>query len=194
MLIVRHRINSRIELAVTPRSMGVEIDLRSRNDQIILEHDPFKSGELFYDWLDAWDQHFLVLNVKEEGLEERVTEILVRFGVDDYFFLDQSFPFMQKLIRQGDTRVAARASDLESIETALASGAGWCWLDSFSGDWKYLSNAVPRLNRAKIRTCLVSPELQRQDCDAELSELQGLILKNRLQIDSVCTKKMEKWQ
>ena len=194
MLIVRHRVNSRIELAVTPKSMGVEIDLRSRNDQIILEHDPFKSGELFQDWLEAWDHHFLVLNVKEEGLEERVVEILTRFGVDNYFFLDQSFPFMQKLIRQGNSQVAARASDLESVETALASGAGWCWLDSFLGDWKYLSNAVPRLNRAKIRTCLVSPELQRRDSDAELSELQGLILKYKLQIDAVCTKKMEKWQ
>ena len=101
---------------------------------------------------------------------------------------------MQKLIRQGNARVSARASDLESVETALVSGASWCWLDSFTGDWRYLSNVVPRLNAAKIRTCLVSPELQRLDSDAELNELQRLISKNEFQIDAVCTKKTEKWQ
>jgi len=194
MLIVRHRINSRAELATTPNSLGVEIDLRSRNDQIILEHDPFKSGEFFEEWLTSWDQQLLVLNIKEEGLEEKILEILARFEIDNYFFLDQSFPFMQKLIRHGNARVAARASDLESVETALVSGASWCWLDSFSGDWQYLLNAVPRLNAAKIRTCLVSPELQRPDSDAELNELQRSISKDELQIDAVCTKKTEKWQ
>jgi len=194
MLIVRHRINSRAELASTPKSLGVEIDLRSRNDQVILEHDPFKSGEIFEEWLTAWNEQLLVLNIKEEGLEEKILKILARFEIDNYFFLDQSFPFMQKLIRQGNARVSARASDLESVETALVSGASWCWLDNFSGDWNYLSSVVPRLNAAKIRTCLVSPELQRPDSDTELNELRRLISKYELQIDAVCTKKSEKWQ
>ena len=193
MLIVRHRVNSKTELALVPTTMGVEIDLRSRNDQIILEHNPFKAGELFEDWLTSWDQQLLVLNIKEEGLEERVLEILKKFGISNYFFLDQSFPFMQKLIRQGNTRVAARASDLESVETPLESGASWCWLDSFSGNWEYLSSVVPRLNAAKISTCLVSPELQRADSDSELLNLQGIIQRDGLRIDAVCTKKPDKW-
>ena len=194
MLIIRHRVNSSAELALIPTSMGVEVDLRSRNDQIILEHEPFKPGEIFEDWLTGWNHQTLVLNIKEEGLEKRVTDILEKFRVSDYFFLDQSFPFMQKLINQGNTRVAARTSDIESVETPLASGASWCWLDSFAGDWAYLSSAVPRLNNAKIRTCLVSPELQRADSNSELRDLQNFIQRCGLQIDAVCTKKPELWK
>ena len=194
MLIIRHRINSSAELAITPKSMGVEVDLRSRNDQIILEHEPFKPGEIFEDWLTGWDHQTLVLNIKEEGLEKRVMDTLEKLRINDYFFLDQSFPFMQKLVKQGNTRVAARASDIESVETPLASGASWCWLDSFSGDWAYLSSAVPRLTSAKIRTCLVSPELQRPDSNAELRNLQSFIHRSGLQIDAVCTKKPELWK
>jgi hypothetical protein len=174
--------------------MGVELDLRSRNDRLILEHDPFKLGEDFEGWLSAWTGQLLVLNIKEEGLEEKILELLITFRIDNYFFLDQSFPFMQKLIRKGNTRVAARCSDIESIETVLKSGAQWCWLDSFTGDWRYLIDAVPQLIAARIKTCLVSPELQRPESTDELPTLKKLILKKSLEIDAVCTKYPELWK
>ena len=195
MLIIEHRINWVDSLIAVPSSHGVEIDLRSDNDEIILEHDPFKKGELFLDWLKHWNGQFLVLNVKEEGLEERIVEILLSHKISDYFFLDQSFPFMQKLIRSGNKRTASRASDLESVETALLAGAEWCWLDSFSGRWDYLVDAVPLLNGSRIRTCLVSPELQRQN--GQMVELKGLhetIENGHLSIDAVCTKDPNLWK
>lgn len=193
MLIMRHRINSTDLLKDIPSFQGVEIDLRSRNDQIILQHDPFKSGEIFEDWLTVWNGQFLILNIKEEGLEERILEQLRIHSIENYFFLDQSFPFMQKLIRGGNSRVAARASDIESVQTALSSGAQWCWLDSFTGSWDYLSDSLPRLRDANIKTCLVSPELQRSNSEAELATLRNLFFQSNISIDAVCTKNPEKW-
>lgn len=193
MLIMRHRVNSSDQLKTIPSFQGVEIDLRSRKDQVILQHDPFKSGELFEDWLMTWNGQFLILNIKEEGLEERILENLQVHSIENYFFLDQSFPFMQKLIRSGNSRVAARASDIESVQTALSSGATWCWLDSFSGNWDYLSDSLPRLKEANIKTCLVSPELQRPNSEIELEELRYFISHSQLLIDAVCTKSPGSW-
>jgi len=192
-LIVRHRVNTLSQLVDTPKSFGAEIDLRSRNDELILEHDPYKQGELFDEWLSAWNGQFLVLNIKEEGLEDRIIQTLNARGVEEYFFLDQSFPFMQKLIRSGNRRVASRASDIESIQTPLNSGAEWCWLDSFSGNWNYLIEAVPELEKKGIRTCLVSPELQRIDYEVELANLRDILKKENLNLDAVCTKFPEVW-
>lgn len=174
--------------------MGVEIDLRSRRDEIILEHDPFVDGEVLADWLTGWSGQFLVLNIKEEGLEEKILEILDSFKISSFFFLDQSFPFLMKSIRAGDTRVAARASDIESTETVVSSGAGWCWLDCFTGDWQYLVNSVTYLTEMNIKTCLVSPELHRPESILELNQLQTLIRVNSLRIDAVCTKDSILWR
>jgi hypothetical protein len=174
--------------------MGVEIDLRSSGDEIILAHDPFVNGELLKHWLTGWNGQFLVLNIKEEGLETRILEILSDFNVTEFFFLDQSFPFMMKSINSGDKRVAARVSDVEVINTAINSGAQWCWLDCFSGNWDYLIEAKESLASVNIKSCLVSPELQRIDFLNELKALQSLIELSGLKIDAVCTKNPEAWR
>ncbi len=193
MLIIQHRVNWRSQLETVPAVMGVEIDLRSRGDEIILAHDPFVNGELLKDWLTGWNGQFLVLNIKEEGLETRILEILSDFNVTEFFFLDQSFPFMMKSINSGDKRVAARVSDVEVINTAINSGAQWCWLDCFSGNWDYLIEAKESLASMNIKSCLVSPELQRIDFLNELKALQSLIKLSGLKIDAVCTKHPEVW-
>ena len=49
MLIIKHRVNTSKELKKLSHNFGVEIDLRSNNQNIYLHHDPFKNGELFSD-------------------------------------------------------------------------------------------------------------------------------------------------
>jgi len=173
--------------------MGVELDLRSANGTIHVQHDAFAVGESLEHWINEWAGQFLIFNVKEDGLEEKTLKIAHSHGVRDYFFLDQSFPSMRKLILGGNSRVAARASNLESIDTVLASGAEWCWLDNFSDNWTYLLKIIPVLVSNGIKTCLVSPELQRADSFVELNQLQALIADNGLRIDAVCTKEPTKW-
>jgi nicotinate-nucleotide pyrophosphorylase len=94
----------------------------------------------------------------------------------------------------GVTKVATRVSDFEDLETSLKSGSDWVWLDSFSGDWEYLKEAVPVLSKNGQRTCLVSPELQRPDSAPELKTLQEMIEGNSLEISSVCTKVPRNWE
>jgi hypothetical protein len=194
MLIIEHRINTSARLKEIPAPNGVEIDLRSFNMEIILEHDPFTPGESFYEWMKNWRGQFLVLNVKEEGLEKSIIDIMTEYKVKDYFFLDQSFPFMQKLLANGNKRTAVRVSDIESVETALVAGTEWCWLDSFSGDWEYLIDVIPQVSNIGLKTCLVSPELQRtSENTSELENLQRILSLGSLNVDAVCTKKPHQW-
>jgi hypothetical protein len=194
MKIYSHRVNTISVLEKIDPAYGVEIDLRSKNGSLILAHDPFVEGELFSEWLKYWRGQSLILNVKEDALENSILGQLSQYGVSDFFFLDQSYPSIRRTINMGVTKVATRVSDFEDLETALKSGSDWVWLDSFSGDWEYLKEAVPALSKNGQSTCLVSPELQRVDSAPELKTLQEMIEKNSLEITSVCTKVPRNWE
>lgn len=193
MKIYKHRVNSKSALETVEPTFGVEIDLRTKPDALILAHDAFTQGELFEYWLSAWRGQPLIINVKEDALEEKILEILDQHGVTDFFFLDQSYPSIRRVISMGITKVATRVSDYEDLTTALKSGSDWVWLDSFTGSWEYLMEASKAIDRNGQKSCLVSPELQRIDSSAELEGLQTLIRENGLHIDAVCTKKPESW-
>ena len=193
MKIYKHRINSKSALETVEPNYGVEIDLRTKSDALILAHDAFVQGEIFEDWLSAWRGQPLILNVKEDALEEKILEVLKQHGVTDFFFLDQSYPSIRRVISMGITKVATRVSDYEDLATALKSGSDWVWLDSFSGSWEYLVETTKAIQINGQKSCLVSPELQRLDSGAELEGLKTLIRESELLIDAVCTKKPESW-
>ena len=72
--------------------------------------------------------------MKEEGLEARLIDLMKAYGIADYFFLDQSFPFLVKWSKLGEHRCAVRVSEFESVETALALArkVDWVWVDCFT--------------------------------------------------------------
>jgi len=193
MQIYKHRVNSKSALETIEPTMGVEIDLRTKSDALILAHDAFAEGELFEDWLTAWRGQPLILNVKEDALEEKILDVLSQHSVRDFFFLDQSYPSIRRVICMGITKVATRVSDYEDLATSLKSGSDWVWLDSFSGSWEYLIEATKAIEKNGQNSCIVSPELQRQDSSTELEKLKALIRENQLHIDAVCTKRPESW-
>ncbi|WP_216073237.1 hypothetical protein, partial [Acinetobacter nosocomialis] len=73
-------------------------------------HDPFVAGERFDDWLRGYRHGTLILNVKEEGLEDALLARMQAAGISDFFFLDQSFPFLVRTSRRGERRCAVRVS------------------------------------------------------------------------------------
>jgi hypothetical protein len=193
MRIYSHRVNSKLELQEIAPNFGVEIDIRSRLGELILSHDPFADGELLAEWLTCWNGQPLILNMKEDSLEDAVLELLLGLNVTDFFFLDQSYPSIRRLLSIGVSKVATRVSDFEDEYTALKSGSDWVWLDSFTGDWNYLPSAVKRISENGQKTCLVSPELQRLNSGQELAELKELIELHGIKISAVCTKFIKSW-
>ena len=73
--------------------MELKLIFAQREKKIIIHHDPFKEGENFYKWIKYFKHKFLILNVKEEGLEKKLIDCMNKNNITSYFFLDQSFPF-----------------------------------------------------------------------------------------------------
>ena len=120
MEIIAHRRNLIEELAATPAEHGVEVDIRSYGPDLVIHHDPFVRGGSFEDWVAQYRHGTLILNVKEEGLEDRVLALMEKHGISRFFFLDQSFPFLIKTARKGERRCAVRLSEFESAEIGRA--------------------------------------------------------------------------
>lgn len=194
MRLIAHRRNTLAELLATPVEYGVEVDIRSFGERLVIHHDAFVEGEDFNHWLDHYQHGTLILNVKEEGLEQRLLDLMKRKGIQDFFFLDQSFPFMVKTARQGERRCAVRVSEYECIDTALtlAGLIDWIWVDCFSR-FPLSGDEAQRLREAGFKLCLVSPELQQRTSPEEIPVLRALLMDRGIVADAVCTKMPERW-
>ena len=132
MKIIRHRRNLLSELETVPPEYGIEVDIRSCGNDLVTHHDPFVRGENFEHWLKAFHHGTLILNVKEEGLEDRLLSLMRKRGIEDFFFLDQSFPFLIKTANAGERRCAVRVSEFESVDTALSLAGRIDWFFAVS--------------------------------------------------------------
>ncbi|MFZ2738206.1 MAG: phosphatidylinositol-specific phospholipase C/glycerophosphodiester phosphodiesterase family protein [Burkholderiaceae bacterium] len=195
MKLISHRRNTLAELRTTPSKYGVEVDIRSQGKDLVIHHDPFVAGEPFEDWFRAYQHGTLILNVKEEGLEGRLIELMKCRGFEDYFFLDQSFPYLVKWSRAGEHRCAVRVSEFESVETAmtLAGKVDWVWVDCFT-KFPLTREAARQLHQAGFKLCLVSPELQGRDAATEIPDLIELLGQRGIVAEAVCTKRPDLWE
>jgi len=184
---IAHRINTVNELVNIPVEYGVEVDLRDVGGRVVLQHDPFKEGEDFEDYLKHYNHGTIILNVKSERIEPRVIELLDRYNISQYFFLDSSFPMVHFLSESGEKKVALRFSEFEGIDTLLlmSGRVEWVWVDCFS---KLPITAVNAkiLKEHKFKLCLVSPELQGQS--HKLEAYKRYLLAEGITFDAICTK------
>ncbi len=194
MILIRHRRNTRAELEATPRELGIEVDIRSQGDDLVIHHDPFVVGERFEDWLQAYAHGTLILNVKEEGLETHVLAAVAAEGIENFFFLDQSFPFLIRTARAGERRCAVRVSEYETLDTALALAGmiEWAWVDCFT-KFPLCRAEAESLQAAGFRLCLVSPELQGRET-SEIADMRRLLANRGIRAEAVCTKAPELWR
>ena len=191
---ILHRINTIALLEKTPSNFGVEIDIRSNGKSLILHHDPFKQGELFKNWIKSYHHGTLILNVKEEGLESPLLKLMNQYKINDFFFLDQSFPFLRKTAVMGESRCAVRVSEYENIETVLSlSGmVDWVWVDCFTR-FPLNKDEANRLKNSGFKLCFVSPELQGREKRSQVIEFRRQIEQLGIKGDAVCTKYTDLW-
>jgi hypothetical protein len=194
MLFVHHRINSLSKLREIDNNYGVEIDIRSWNSSLILNHEALQNGEFFENWINECKNPLVILNIKSEGLEEEVLKKIQESKFQgEYFFLDQSFPFLIRTLSGGFTRTAVRVSEYESPDYLSELNNQWVWLDSHTGDWSFLPRALTLSKATGKKTCLASPELHSRDPHQEILEIHNVLNEINLKLDAVCTKSPEIW-
>ncbi len=184
---IAHRINTVDALAEIPKEFGVELDLRDRGDRLILQHDPFVDGEDAEPFFARYEHGTLILNIKSERIEFRVLELMQKYRIEDYFFLDSSFPMIYQLIKRGEIRTAVRFSEYESVDTVikLEGLVEWIWVDCFT----YLpisTELFKLLKNCGFKLCLVSPELQGRPEDIVI--YRDKLKNDGIEFDAICTK------
>ena len=189
--IYQHRVNTIDALRAVPLELGVEFDLRSDGDRVIVTHDPFTDGPRLEEYLPHVGPRPCIFNVKCEGIEDHALALAAKHGIDDLFLLDVSLPAAVKLGRRGESRVAIRWSEYEPA--ALAERwrglARWLWVDCFSA-WPDDNAQWASLAR-DFSVCLVSPELQGHEADvipAWRASLAGRA------VHAVCSKRPDLWR
>ena len=163
---------------------GTETDLRDFHGELVISHDPPLGGELRFDeFLDILGGRDLplALNIKADGLAQRVKSAMDQRGLRNWFVFDMSVPDTLQQIKAG-CRVFARVSDWEQGMHWHERCAG-IWLDAFDEDW-FSTSDVAGLLQTRSRVCVVSPELHGRDPRRAWERLRPLAAQDGL---SICT-------
>ena len=185
MEIIAHRINKLNELERVPSNYGVEIDVRSENGELILQHDAYKSGNKLEDFLKKYQykDSTIIFDIKEERLEYKCLELIKKYNIKNYFFLDCSFPMIFWLTNNNEHNVAIRFSEYEGMDTvrAMAGKCKWVWVDTFTKN-PLTKKIADEMHSLGYKICFVSPELQGQP-ECKIKYLDEIMY----EIDAVCT-------
>ena len=173
-----HKINTIKGLNQIPEEYGCEIDIRTDGSKLILNHDPFTSGDLLTDYLDEYNNGTLVLNIKESGIEDDVLKEVNKRGIKSYFLLDVEFPYLFSASKKGERNLAVRFSEKEPIENVLIfkDQLDWVWIDTIN---KFPVNIKNKNFLKNHKTCLVCPSRwkRKEDISKIKTELNNLKFK-----------------
>lgn len=144
---------------------GTELDLRDLNRRLVVSHDPpggdaLPAGDMFEIHRRLGPSLTLALNIKADGLQRLLLDLMEQFQVQDAFVFDMSIPDTIQWHKAG-VPVFARHSDVEE-QPALYAQASGIWLDGFHSDW-WDAGVVSRHVSAGKRVCIVSPDLHRRE-------------------------------
>jgi hypothetical protein len=186
-MLIAHRINRLEDLKALPPDMPIEFDVRESDYECTVRHDAFSPGESFSSFLPYLKTRFCIVNVKCEGLETYILGLFKLYGIENFFFLDCSIPMINRLTNQGETRIAVRWSEYETLESVRtwAGKVQWVWVDCFTR-YPLTKQSADLLKFLGFKLCLVSPELQGRDADIE--PYCNALLSEGIRPDAVCTK------
>ena len=195
MIFVKHRQNKIEDIDVLEDYFGIEVDLHSYGKNLVLHHDPFIKGPLFEELLKNYCHRFLIINIKEEGIENKVIKLLRKYKVKNYFLLDVTIPIIVKLNKINFYKLSLRVSKYENFLNILnfSKKNRWIWIDTFENKMPINISQLKILKKNKYNLCFVSPELvsgNKADIDIFYKNNSLLIKK----MDMVCTKFPDFWK
>jgi glycerophosphoryl diester phosphodiesterase len=155
---------------------GIETDLRDLDGDIVVSHDPPQRGvfgfeSLLKTYTAKGNETPLALNIKADGLQSAVAQLLARYQVKNFFVFDMSVPDSLHYLRAG-LPVFLRLSEYEP-RTALIDRAAGVWLDAFERDWWTL-DTVRALHAQGKSVAIVSPELHGRPYEGQWQSLRLL--------------------
>jgi hypothetical protein len=163
---------------------GLETDVRDSGGRLYISHDPVEisdaaghnsggpmTAEAFFDLYRKIGNGLpLAINIKSDGLQTRLRDMLSAYDVTNYFVFDMSVPDTLGYVKLG-MPFFTRESEYEP-EPALYDAAAGVWMDCFKGEWFTEADIARHLDAGK-QVCLVSPELHQRPHGPFWERLRG---------------------
>ncbi len=145
-------------------SFGTETDIRDYQGKLVISHDIAneKCLELssFFEIYKEYGDLPLALNIKADGLQIKLQELLSKYEIKNYFVFDMSIPEEIVYIRD-NFNIFTRESEYESTPLFYEQAKG-VWLDEFENHWINESTIQKHLAHNK-KICIVSPDLHKRE-------------------------------
>ncbi len=90
MIIVKHKVNTLLNLDKIPKNYGVEVDIRLNNKKFILSHynNSQKNKTYLGKFLKKFNHSYLILNLKEQHLAKKLLNFMKKKKIKNFFLLD----------------------------------------------------------------------------------------------------------
>tara|TARA_B100001564_G_scaffold279483_1_gene241686 strand:- start:64 stop:678 length:615 start_codon:yes stop_codon:yes gene_type:complete len=167
---------------------GIEIDLRSSDKKIIINHDPFKKSLDFLKKIKNFKKIFLIIDIKSSGISFKIYKYLIGKKFK-FLLLNLIQPEFFEMVNKGLSKnLFLRYSLYEKLNFTIKkiNKIKWVWVDFFESyyipkkDFKYL-------RRFKKKICLTSPDLVGKSKN-EIRKYIKYLNKNSIKVDMVCVK------
>ena len=195
MIKIQHRVNSLKKLKNIDHNFGVEVDVRSINKKLILNHEPFQKALPLDTFLKKFNHKFLILNVKEEGIENLILNYVKKNRIKNYFLLDVTIPKIFQFIKNKKKNILClRISKFEKLNQLnfFNKKIEWIWVDTFDNKIPLNVNDLEGYSK-KFKLCLVSPELVKTNN----INVTKFIKINKYKLNffsAVCSKNIKTWE
>lgn len=155
---------------------GTETDVRDLGGELVISHDMPRAGCLtvtrFFELYRSYQQPLpLALNIKADGLQAPLAELIQRYGIEHYFVFDMSVPDTIGYWKRG-LSYFTRHSEYEP-HPPLYEWASGVWVDEFNGHWVNRAALENHLACGKT-VCIVSPDLHGRSYEPEWLDYRGM--------------------
>ncbi|MDJ0557324.1 MAG: hypothetical protein QNJ68_23325 [Microcoleaceae cyanobacterium MO_207.B10] len=144
---------------------GCELDIRDHEGQLVISHDLTKAPYLLLETVFNCYQTVncdlpIAINIKADGLQVLLKELIDKYSIRNYFAFDMSVPDTLGY-EKNQLKFFTRHSEYEPYP-ALYEQAEGVWLDCFQSDWWNIKDVEKHLQQDKL-IALVSPELHKRE-------------------------------
>lgn len=158
---------------------GTETDIRDYKGELVISHDIADERSLsideFFKIYNAYESPGpLALNVKSDGLQNKITEKLIEHNVQDYFFFDMSIPDTLGYFN-ACLKTFVRVSEYEELNSLYEQADG-VWIDGFNSSI-VTEHLLDKIIKDGKKACIVSADLHQMEPDEQWSYLKSFNMK-----------------
>ena len=169
--------------------LGTETDIRDYKGELVISHDiaddSCVSVEKFFEIYKSFNNELpLAVNIKADGLQQKLKELIEKFEIKNYFVFDMSVPDGLQYLKYG-FNVFTRQSEYEK-EPSFYDKAEGVWLDEFHTHWIDENTIKFHLSNNK-KICIVSPDLHKRDYKIEWQHYKEIEKKLGINNIMICT-------